>query len=62
MGIRKVTVDRPVAKEKEVKAKPKKGEKAYDPDLRDTESIPLSEDIGAYMKREVLPPRTRRLG
>lgn len=54
-GYRKVTVDRPIAKGKEVKAKPKKGEKAYDPDLRDTESIPLTEDIAAYMKREVLP-------
>jgi type I restriction enzyme M protein len=54
-GYRKVTVDRPPAEGKTVKAKPKKGEKAYDPDLRDTESIPLTEDIGEYMKREVLP-------
>jgi type I restriction enzyme M protein len=54
-GYRKVTVDRPPAEGKLVKAKPKKGEKAYDPDLRDNESIPLTEDIGEYMKREVLP-------
>jgi len=54
-GYRKVTVDRPLEPGKTVKAKPKKGEKAYDPDLRDTESIPLTEDIGEYMKREVLP-------
>ena len=40
-GYRKVTVDRPPAEGKPVKAKPKKGEKPYDPDLRDTESIPL---------------------
>lgn len=53
-GYRKVTVDRPPAPGKEVR-KPKKGEKAYDPDLRDTENIPLTESIDAYMKREVLP-------
>jgi type I restriction enzyme M protein len=33
----------------------KKGEKPYDKDLRDTESIPLGEDIVSYLKREVLP-------
>lgn len=54
-GYRKVTVDRPAAEGKVVKAKPKKGEKAYDPDLRDTENIPLLEDINAYIAREVLP-------
>ncbi len=54
-GYRKVTVDRPVADGKTVKAKPKKGEKPYDPDLRDTENIPLTDDIEAYMRREVLP-------
>ena len=54
-GYRKVTVDRPVVDGKVVKAKPKKGEKPYDPDLRDTENIPLTEDIGEYMRREVLP-------
>ena len=47
--------DRPIAAGKAVKAKPKKGENAYDPDLRDTENVPLTEDIGEYMKREVLP-------
>lgn len=52
-GYRKVTVDRPLADGKT--AKFKKGEKPFDKDLRDTESIPLSEDIAAYMKREVLP-------
>jgi type I restriction enzyme M protein len=54
-GYRKVTVDRPPQPGKEVKAKPKKGEKPYDPELRDTENIPLLDDIAAYMKREVLP-------
>jgi type I restriction enzyme M protein len=52
-GYRKVTVDRPLAPGKEGKFK--KGEKPYDKDLRDTESIPLTESIDAYVKREVLP-------
>jgi type I restriction enzyme M protein len=52
-GYRKVTVDRPLGAGKGGKFK--KGEKPYDKDLRDTESIPLLEDIDAYMKREVLP-------
>ncbi|WP_341650117.1 HsdM family class I SAM-dependent methyltransferase [Thauera humireducens] len=54
-GYRKVTVDRPIAEGRTVKAKPKKGEKPYDPDLRDTENIPLTEHIADYMVREVLP-------
>lgn len=52
-GYRKVTVDRPLADGKVGKFK--KGEKPYDKDLRDTENIPLTEDVTAYMKREVLP-------
>ena len=52
-GYRRVTVDRPPAPGKEVKVK--KGQKPYDPDLRDTENVPLTESIDAYMKREVLP-------
>jgi type I restriction enzyme M protein len=52
-GYRKVTVDRPLAAGKVGKFK--KGEKPYDKDLRDTESIPLSESIDEYFKREVLP-------
>lgn len=52
-GYRKVTVDRPPAVGKEVKVK--KGQKPYDPDLRDTENIPLSESIDDYFEREVLP-------
>ena len=52
-GYRKVTIDRPLPPGKE--AKFKKGEKPYDKDLRDTETIPLTESIDAYMQREVLP-------
>ena len=52
-GFRKVTIDRPPADGKVVKVK--KSQKPYDPDLRDTESIPLSESIDAYFKREVEP-------
>jgi len=54
-GYRKVTVDRPPQAGKEVTVKLKKGQKPYDPELRDTESIPLTDSIAAYMKREVLP-------
>jgi type I restriction enzyme M protein len=54
-GYRKVTVDRPPQEGKPVTVKLKKGHKPYDPDLRDTENIPLAEDLKAYMKREVLP-------
>jgi type I restriction enzyme M protein len=54
-GYRKVTVDRPPQPGKEVTVKLKKGQKPYDPELRDTENVPLTEDIDAYMKREVLP-------
>src|SRR5690606_3349714 len=53
-GYRKVTVDRPPTEGKPAK-KPKKGEKPYDPELRDTENVPLTESIAEYMKREVLP-------
>jgi type I restriction enzyme M protein len=54
-GYRKVTVDRPPAPGKVVKVKFKKGQAPYDPDLRDTENVPLTEDLGAYISREVLP-------
>jgi type I restriction enzyme M protein len=53
-GYRKVTVDRPPRPGKPA-PKPKKGQRPYDPELRDTENVPLTEDISAYMKREVLP-------
>ena len=52
-GYRKVTVDRPARPGSE--GKPKKGEKSFDRELRDTETIPLTESIDDYMAREVLP-------
>ena len=53
-GYRKVTVERPLLDEA---GKPvlKKGKMQADASLRDTESVPLGEDVDAYMKREVLP-------
>ncbi len=53
-GFYKVTVERPLLKN----GKPvteKNGNLKPDTSLRDTENIPLKEDITAYMKREVLP-------
>ena len=52
-GYRKVTVDRPPGPGVEVKVK--KGQKPYDPELRDTENVPLDESIDGYFKREVAP-------
>jgi type I restriction enzyme M protein len=54
-GYRKVTVDRPPQAGTPVSLKLKKGQKPFDPALRDTENVPLTEDVSAYMKREVLP-------
>ena len=53
-GYRKVVVERPLRDES---GKPilKKGKVQADPKLRETENIPLSEDVAEYMKREVLP-------
>lgn len=53
-GYRKVVVERPLRDES---GKPilKKGKVQADPKLRDTENIPLSEDVAEYMKREILP-------
>src|ERR1017187_7829165 len=58
-GYRTITVERP---ERDAKAKVVLGTKgkgkekpAPDSSLRDTENVPLSEDVGAYFKREVLP-------
>ena len=52
-GFRKITIDRPPVSGKTVKIK--KGHKLYDPDLRDTENVPLKEDIYEYFEREVKP-------
>ncbi|WBX70877.1 type I restriction-modification system subunit M [Tenacibaculum retecalamus] len=53
-GYAKVTVERPVLKNGKV-VKDSKGNPKPDAKLRDTENIPLKEDVASYMKREVLP-------
>jgi type I restriction enzyme M protein len=53
-GFRKVTVERPL-KDEQGNLLLKKGKKQADKDLRDTENIPLKEDVKEYMKGEVLP-------
>jgi type I restriction enzyme M protein len=54
-GYSKVTVERPTRNAKGEITKDKNGKPKADSSLRDTENIPLKEDIQAYMKREVLP-------
>jgi type I restriction enzyme M protein len=58
-GYRTITVERPL---KDAKGKPVLGEKGKtkgkpqaDSSLRDTENVPLNEDVEKYFKREVLP-------
>ncbi len=58
-GYRTITVERP---ERDAKGKvvlgikgKGKGQPAPDASLRDTENVPLSEDVETYFKREVLP-------
>ncbi len=53
-GYTKITVERPLVDES---GKPvvKKGKKQPDTALRDTENVPLKEDIDEYFKRKVLP-------
>ena len=53
-GYTKITVERPLVDEdgKEIL---KKGKPQPDSALRDTENVPLTEDIQEYFKREVLP-------
>lgn len=53
-GYIKITVERPLVDES---GKPilKKGKKQPDTALRDTENVPLKEDIDEYFRREVLP-------
>jgi len=58
-GYRAITVERPL---KDDKGKPvlgskgkQKGKMQPDTGLRDTENVPLHEDVAAYFKREVLP-------
>jgi len=53
-GYRKITVERP---ERDAEGKPvlKRGKPVPDANLRDTENVPLTEDVESYFKREVLP-------
>ena len=53
-GYRKITVERP---ERDEKGEPvlKKGKPVADANLRDTENVPMKEDVKEYFKREVLP-------
>lgn len=53
-GYNKIVVERPLLDEN---SKPvlKKGKKVADASLRDTENVPMEEDIDAYFAREVLP-------
>ena len=53
-GYRKITVERP---ERGADGKPvlKRGKPVADAELRDTENVPLREDVEEYFKREVLP-------
>lgn len=53
-GYTKITVERPL-RDENGELLLKKGKKQPDTALRDTENIPLTEDIKEYFKREVLP-------
>ena len=58
-GYRTITVERPLLDDKGnvvlgTKGKDK-GKPLPNPDLRDTENVPLNEDVETYFKREVLP-------
>lgn len=53
-GFTKITVERPL-KDEQGEFVLKKGKKQPDTSLRDTENVPLTEDIKEYFKREVLP-------
>lgn len=53
-GYTKITVERPL-RDENGELVLKKGKKQPDSSLRDTENVPLNEDIQGYFKREVLP-------
>ena len=53
-GYNKIVVERPLRDENGEIVK-KKGKPVADANLRDTENVPLTEDIDAYFAREVLP-------
>lgn len=54
-GFTRVTVESPLKDENGEIERKKNGDPKPDPKLRDTEDIPLTEDIDAYFEREVLP-------
>lgn len=54
-GYTTITVERPLRDAAGRIERDKKGQAKADAALRDTENVPLSEDIGAYFEREVLP-------
>jgi type I restriction enzyme M protein len=54
-GYSTITVDRPLLNDKGKFETDKKGNPKTDASLRDTENVPLSDDIESYFKREVLP-------
>lgn len=54
-GYSTITVERPLRNDKGEVELDKKGNPKPDSSLRDTENVPLTEDIEAYFKREVLP-------
>jgi type I restriction enzyme M protein len=54
-GYSTITVERPLTDEHGKAVADKKGKPKADAKLRDTENVPLKEDIEAYFKREVLP-------
>lgn len=54
-GYTTVTVERPLKDESGNPVTDRKGNPKPDSSLRDTENIPLGEDINAYFEREVLP-------
>jgi len=53
-GYNKIVVERPL-RDEQGEIVLKKGKPVADPALRDTENVPLVEDIDAYFAREVLP-------
>jgi len=54
-GYSRITVERPKRDEKGEIINDKKGNPIAEADLRDFENVPLKEDIGEYIRREVLP-------
>ena len=54
-GYSTITVERPLLDEQGKVVTDKKGNPKPDAKLRDTENVPLKDDIKAYFKREVLP-------